>query len=115
MGATSTARARLRGAGAAFAFSLYQSSCSQKEIITDTHSVGSLKQSKLCIWREKEGKIRSAKQSARWSCPLAALFGEHKCAIGLEKQKVVLCHKTPTGSSWWEPGSVTCFPVSVGL
>lgn len=46
VGATSAARAQLRGAGAAFAFSLYQPSCSQKEFVTDTHSAGSPKQSK---------------------------------------------------------------------
>lgn len=46
---------------------------------TDTHSIGSLKQSKLCVWRKKGGKKkRSAKQSARWSCRLAAPFGDHK-------------------------------------
>lgn len=55
-GATGMARAQLRGAGAAFAFSLDQSSCSQKELITDSHSVGSLKQSKLRIWRKRGGK-----------------------------------------------------------
>lgn len=39
---------------------LYQSSCSRRQ--TDTHSIGSLMQSKLCVWREG-GEKASAKQS----------------------------------------------------
>lgn len=36
-------------------------------------------------------------------------FGDHKCPVSMKNQDIILCHKTPTASSQWEPGLVPCF------
>lgn len=83
---------------------LYQSSCSSRQ--TDTNSVGSLMQSKLCVWREGGGGNKCKTVSMMGLLP-GCSFGDHKCPV--QHEQLGHCPKTPTASSHWEPGLVPCF------
>lgn len=54
-----------KGGGLPFHLACTSPAAARRSLLqTDTHSIGSLMQSKLCVWRKKGGKKRSAKQSA---------------------------------------------------